>query len=124
MEKFPSKLLDGLQYVSRKRFGSFLGSGTTFGACEAGSITINAPNSVTLNDSSQITTATQGTGNAGNLRIDTGKLVVRDGARNCLLTKNLRNYTYIPRFWLDKQRQQELHKYRNESFYDAKMVCK
>lgn len=60
--------------------GSVLGSGTTSGASQGGSITINAPNSVTLSDSSQINTAALGTGNAGNVRIDTGKLVVRDGA--------------------------------------------
>ncbi|MBD2606845.1 S-layer family protein [Scytonema hofmannii FACHB-248] len=60
--------------------GSFLQSGTTLGSSQGGNITINAPNSVTLSDSSQITTATQGTGNAGNVRIDTGKLVVRDGS--------------------------------------------
>ncbi|MGI8505071.1 MAG: filamentous hemagglutinin N-terminal domain-containing protein, partial [Hassallia sp.] len=61
--------------------GSFLQSGTTLGSSQGGSITINAPNSVTLSDTSQIATATQGTGNAGNVRIDTGKLVVRDGSR-------------------------------------------
>ncbi|MBW4476817.1 MAG: filamentous hemagglutinin N-terminal domain-containing protein [Tolypothrix brevis GSE-NOS-MK-07-07A] len=66
--------------------GSFLGSGTTFGTSQGGSITINAPNSVTLSDSSQITTATLGNANAGNLRIDTGKLVVRDGAQIQTLT--------------------------------------
>jgi filamentous hemagglutinin family protein len=68
--------------------GSVLGSGTTLGASQGGSITINAPNSVTLSGSSQITNATQGTGNAGNLRIDTGKLVVRDGARIQTVTQS------------------------------------
>lgn len=66
--------------------GSVLQSVTTLGTSEAGSITINAPNSVTLSDSSQIATATQGTGNAGSLRIDTGKLVVRDGAQILTVT--------------------------------------
>jgi filamentous hemagglutinin family protein len=61
--------------------GSFLQSGTTLGSSQGGNITINAPNSVTLSDTSQIATATQGTGNAGNVRIDTGKLVVQDGSR-------------------------------------------
>lgn len=68
--------------------GSVLQSVTTLGTSEAGSITINAPNSVTLSDSSQIATATQGTGNAGSLRIDTGKLVVRDGAQILTVTQS------------------------------------
>ena len=62
-------------------------SATTNNQGKGGSITITAPNSVEISGSSvnilfvnSLVTDTFGTGDAGNLTIDTGRLVVRDGA--------------------------------------------
>ncbi|KAB8318801.1 filamentous hemagglutinin N-terminal domain-containing protein [Tolypothrix campylonemoides VB511288] len=62
-------------------------SASTAGAGQGGSVTITAPNSVTLK-SSTIDAFTQGARDAGYVRIDTGKLVVRDGAVRTLTQGN------------------------------------
>ncbi len=60
----------------------------TLGSGNAGDLLVKATDSVTLTgttpdgqSSSSLTTQTQGTGNGGTLRVDTGKLIVRDGAQ-------------------------------------------
>ena len=71
------------------RDGAFISS-STFGEHPAGNLTVTASESVKLMGtrldpdgfvrSSGLFTETQGTGNAGNLRIETPKLIVQDGA--------------------------------------------
>jgi large exoprotein involved in heme utilization and adhesion len=56
-------------------------STSTFGEGKGGNLLIQASESVEAIGSSDLVTATLGSGNAGNLSIDTGRLLVRDGAQ-------------------------------------------
>ncbi|MEH1835383.1 MAG: filamentous hemagglutinin N-terminal domain-containing protein [Nostoc sp.] len=54
---------------------------STFGQGNAGSVNINARNSVSLQDGAQIRTGTYGVGNAGDLTIQTRQLSVQNGSQ-------------------------------------------
>ena len=62
-------------------------SASTLGAGQGGTLVVNASDSVVLSrtapngNSSGLFTQTEGSGNAGNLTINTGKLIVQDGAQ-------------------------------------------
>jgi len=62
-------------------------SGSTLGAGKGGTLIVNASNSVLLSitvpngNSSALFTQAEGSGNAGNLTINTGKLIVQDGSQ-------------------------------------------
>jgi filamentous hemagglutinin family protein len=61
--------------------GDAIISSITFGTETGGNIVVRASDSVEMSgDATTIYTATEGTGNGGNLTIETGKLIIRDGA--------------------------------------------
>nr|WP_246275601.1 S-layer family protein [Brasilonema bromeliae] len=61
----------------------------TFGAQPAGTLAVTASESVELLGGSRLLTGTEGTGeDAGNLRIETGRLIVQDGAQVSASTRS------------------------------------
>jgi len=56
-------------------------SSNTFSSGDAGNLTITADNSVNLNNQSRLEAQTSGSGNGGNLRVDTGSLNVENQSK-------------------------------------------